>query len=88
MQKIVTLSDPSLFTDREQIRIRDAQTDYPGSLMSLDVKGGKTGAFEFLRRLDPRLHARQSWAQQERGLRCADDLRKSIPGRSCTRSIA
>jgi cystathionine beta-lyase/cystathionine gamma-synthase len=42
---------PSLFTDQEQIRIRDAQTDYPGSLMSLEIAGGKTGAFEFLRRL-------------------------------------
>jgi cystathionine beta-lyase/cystathionine gamma-synthase len=42
---------PSLFTDPEQIRIRDAQTDYPGSLLSLIVEGGKTGAFEFLRRL-------------------------------------
>jgi cystathionine beta-lyase/cystathionine gamma-synthase len=35
---------PSLFTD-------DAQTDYPGSLLSLELEGGKTGAFEFLRRL-------------------------------------
>jgi len=42
---------PSLFTDAEQVRIRDAQTDYPGSLLSLEVKNGKTGAFEFLRRL-------------------------------------
>ncbi|HVN28500.1 MAG TPA: PLP-dependent transferase, partial [Candidatus Binataceae bacterium] len=42
---------PSLFTDREQVRIRDAQTDYPGSLLSIDVRGGKRGAFEFLRRL-------------------------------------
>ena len=42
---------PSLFTDPEQIRIRDAQTDYPGSLVSLEVKSGKPGAFEFLRRL-------------------------------------
>jgi methionine-gamma-lyase len=42
---------PSLFTDAEQIRIRDAQTDYPGSLVSLEVKNGKTGAFEFLRHL-------------------------------------
>jgi methionine-gamma-lyase len=40
---------PSLFTDEEQIRIRDAQTDYPGSLMSREIDGGKTGAFEFLR---------------------------------------
>ena len=43
---------PSLFTDLEQLRIRDAQTDYPGSLLSLIVEGGKTGAFEFLRRLN------------------------------------
>jgi methionine-gamma-lyase len=42
---------PSLFTDREQIRIRDAQTDYPGSLVSIEVQGGKRAAFEFLRRL-------------------------------------
>jgi methionine-gamma-lyase len=42
---------PSLFTDAEQVRIRDAQTDYPGSLVTLEVKNGKTGAFEFLRRL-------------------------------------
>jgi methionine-gamma-lyase len=42
---------PSLFTDAEQIRIRDAQTDYPGSLLSLELKGGKPAAFEFLRQL-------------------------------------
>jgi methionine-gamma-lyase len=42
---------PSLFDDAEQIRIRDAQTDYPGSLLSLDLEGGKAGAFDFLRRL-------------------------------------
>jgi methionine-gamma-lyase len=42
---------PSLFTDREQIRIRDAQTDYPGSLLSLELDGGKAGAFDFLRHL-------------------------------------
>ena len=42
---------PSLFADAEQKRIRDAQTDYPGSLISLEVEGGKVGAFEFLRRL-------------------------------------
>jgi methionine-gamma-lyase len=49
--KITRILYPSLFTDREQIRIRDAQTDYPGSLLSIDVKGGKAGAFDFLRRL-------------------------------------
>ncbi len=42
---------PSLFDDAEQIRIRDAQTDYPGSLLALEIDGGKAGAFEFLRRL-------------------------------------
>jgi methionine-gamma-lyase len=49
--KITRILYPSLFNDREQIRIRDAQTDYPGSLLSIDVKGGKAGAFDFLRRL-------------------------------------
>lgn len=42
---------PSLFEDREQRRIRDAQCDFPGSVLSIDVEGGKRGAFEFLRRL-------------------------------------
>jgi methionine-gamma-lyase len=42
---------PSLFKDAEQIRIRDSQTDYPGSLLSLELSGGKRGAFEFLRNL-------------------------------------
>jgi cystathionine beta-lyase/cystathionine gamma-synthase len=42
---------PSLYEDREQRRIRDAQCDFPGSVFSIDVEGGKRGAFEFLRRL-------------------------------------
>jgi len=42
---------PSLFTDPDQIRIRDAQCDYPGALVSLDLKGGKRAAFDFLRNL-------------------------------------
>jgi len=42
---------PSLFADTEQQRIRDAQSDFPGSVFSLEVEGGKRGAFEFLRRL-------------------------------------
>jgi cystathionine beta-lyase/cystathionine gamma-synthase len=42
---------PSLFDDPEQQRIRDAQCDFPGSVFSIDVEGGKRGAFEFLRRL-------------------------------------
>ena len=43
---------PTLFTDAEQIRIRDAQTDYPGSLLSLELAGGKRAAFDFLRTLE------------------------------------
>jgi cystathionine beta-lyase/cystathionine gamma-synthase len=42
---------PSLFKDAEQIRIRNSQTDYPGSLLSLIVENGKHGAFDFLRNL-------------------------------------
>jgi cystathionine beta-lyase/cystathionine gamma-synthase len=42
---------PTLFDDPEQARIRDAQCDFPGGLISLDLKGGKAGAFDFLRNL-------------------------------------
>jgi methionine-gamma-lyase len=42
---------PTLFEDAEQIRIRLAQCDFPGGLFSLDLKGGKPAAFEFLRNL-------------------------------------
>ncbi|MBI4904073.1 MAG: PLP-dependent transferase [Acidobacteria bacterium] len=42
---------PSLIEDAEQCRIRDAQCDYPGAIISLDLKDGKPAAFEFLRRL-------------------------------------
>ncbi|MEI7702958.1 MAG: PLP-dependent transferase [Deltaproteobacteria bacterium] len=42
---------PSLFTDPEQVRIRDAQCSYPGGILSLVLEGGKRAAFDFLRRL-------------------------------------
>ena len=42
---------PTLFDDPEQIRIRIAQCEYPGSLLSIDLKGGRKAAFEFLRGL-------------------------------------
>src|ERR1700746_2219896 len=44
--KVKRVLYPSLFTDPEQIKIRDAQTEYPGSLLTLELTGGKTGAFE------------------------------------------
>ncbi len=42
---------PSLFDDPEQKRIFEKQCAYPGGLFSLDFKGGKEAAFEFLRRV-------------------------------------
>lgn len=42
---------PTLFHEAEQKRIFEAQCDYPGGIFSLEVKGGKAGAFEFLRNL-------------------------------------
>ena len=42
---------PSLFTEPEQCRIRDSQTLFPGSMMSIELAGGKSSAFEFLRHL-------------------------------------
>jgi methionine-gamma-lyase len=42
---------PTLFEDPEQIHIFQEQCDFPGGLISLDLKGGKRAAFEFLRNL-------------------------------------
>jgi methionine-gamma-lyase len=42
---------PTLFDDPEQKRIYAKQCAYPGGLFSLDFKGGKNAAFEFLRRV-------------------------------------
>lgn len=49
--KIRRVYYPSLFDDPEQMRIRDAQCDFPGSLISLDLVGGKSAAFDFLRHI-------------------------------------
>ncbi|MCU0240953.1 MAG: PLP-dependent transferase [Vicinamibacteria bacterium] len=40
---------PTLFTDPEQKRIRDAQCRFPGALFAFEVRGGKRAAFDFLR---------------------------------------
>ena len=42
---------PSLFKDPEQVRIRNAQCDYPGGIITLELKGGRPAAFSFLRRI-------------------------------------
>lgn len=40
-----------MFDDDEQIRIRQAQCDYPGGIFSIDFRGGRDAAFTFLRNL-------------------------------------
>lgn len=47
--KVKKVLYPSLFEEAEQIRIRMAQCEFPGAMFSLDLKGGKKAAFEFLR---------------------------------------
>ena len=42
---------PTLFTDPEQVRIRDRQCAFPGGVFSIELKGGKAAAFDFLRNL-------------------------------------
>jgi cystathionine beta-lyase/cystathionine gamma-synthase len=42
---------PSLFEEPEQCRIRDAQTDYPGAIITIELAGGRSAAFTFLRSL-------------------------------------
>lgn len=49
--KIAKVVYPSLFDDPEQRRILAAQCDYPGAMFSLDIRGGKAAAFDFLRNL-------------------------------------
>jgi len=49
--KVEALHYPGLFRDPEQIRIRDQQCTYPGAVFSIEIKGGKAAAFDFLRRL-------------------------------------
>jgi cystathionine beta-lyase/cystathionine gamma-synthase len=49
--KIRKVYYPTLFDDPEQVRIFREQCDYPGGLVSIDLKGGKSAAFDFLRHL-------------------------------------
>ena len=46
--RILAMHYPTLFTDPEQIRIRQSQCEFPGSVFSFDL-GTKEAAFEFLR---------------------------------------
>jgi cystathionine beta-lyase/cystathionine gamma-synthase len=49
--KVAAVHYPANFSDPQQRRIRDNQCRYPGAVFSLDLKGGKTAAFDFLRRV-------------------------------------
>ncbi len=49
--KVDAVVYPSLFSDPEQKRIAEAQCDYPGAMFSMEIRGGKRAAFDFLRHL-------------------------------------
>ncbi len=50
--KIAKIYYPTLFTDPEQKRIYENQCTRPGGLVSIDLKGGKKAAFDFLRNVE------------------------------------
>ena len=49
--KVARVLYPTLFTDPDQIEIARNQCDFPGGMLSIDLRGGKKAAFEFLRNL-------------------------------------
>jgi len=50
-KKLSSVIYPTLFRDPEQKRIFEKQCAYPGGIFSVDFKGGKAAAFDFLRNL-------------------------------------
>ena len=55
--KVTRVYYPTLFTDPEQKRIFSEQCDQPGAMFSLEIRGGKPAAFEFLRHLQIAMNA-------------------------------
>jgi cystathionine beta-lyase/cystathionine gamma-synthase len=49
--KIERMHYPTCFDDREQVEIYAAQCDFPGGVFSMELRGGRSAAYEFLRRL-------------------------------------
>ena len=49
--KLTAVYYPTLFTDPEQRDIYASQCDFPGGMFSIELKGGKRAAFEFLRHM-------------------------------------
>ncbi len=72
---------PSLFTDAAQIQIRDAQTDYPGSLLSLEVEGGKTGGVRISAPSEDREERRQPGRRRNSRVPSDDDDAQRAVGR-------
>jgi len=48
-KKLSRVFYPTLFDDPEQKRIYDKQCEFPGGIFSIEFKGGKPAAFQFLR---------------------------------------
>jgi methionine-gamma-lyase len=51
LPRVARVFYPSLFEDPEQIRIFREQCDYPGAMFSVELWGGRTAAFDFLRNI-------------------------------------
>jgi methionine-gamma-lyase len=49
--RIARIFYPTLLSDADQKRIFTDQCDYPGAMFSLELRGGKRAAFDFLRNL-------------------------------------
>ncbi len=49
--KVARVFYPTLITDPDQKRIYENQCDHPGAMFSLELPGGKSAAFDFLRHL-------------------------------------
>jgi methionine-gamma-lyase len=49
--KIARVLYPTYFNDPEQIQIARNQCDFPGGMLSIELRGGKKAAFDFLRNL-------------------------------------
>jgi methionine-gamma-lyase len=50
-RNVVRMIYPTLFECADQLEIYHQQCDFPGAMFSIEVRGGKAGAFEFLRNL-------------------------------------
>lgn len=49
--QVSRMNYPTLFANEEQKAIYHSQCDYPGAMFSMEIRGGKRGAFDFLRNL-------------------------------------